>query len=630
MLGQESSPNARLEAGRPQSCRRKAVICLALAAITFAVFGRTLTHGFVDYDDGTYVFDNAMVFHGLTLRGLAWAFTSTHAANWHPLTWLSHMLDCQLYGLHPGGHHLTNVLLHTATVIALFLVLRQMTGALWRSAFVAAVFAIHPLRVESVAWVAERKDVLSGLFFMLTIAAYVRFARRPGPARYALVSLLFALGLMCKPMLVTLPLVLLLLDYWPLRRGDSRKLSGLVMEKLPLLALSAASSVATLLAQSREIQASGSFSLPWRLGNALMAYMIYLGQMVWPSGLAAFYPYPPAHWPAWEMALAGLLLAGLSWAAWKQRRNQPWLLTGWLWFLVMLLPVVGIVQVALQSHADRYTYLPQIGLYTALTWLAAEWCAQRRTSRAALGSLMAAVLAALGACAWKQTAYWKDSQTLWTHAASCTTDNYVAHFKLGSLFLQSGQLDEAIAHFQSALQFRPDYAQAHNNIGAALLQEGKVDEAILHFQKALQLSPAYGQAENNLASAFLQKGKFDEAIAHLQRALQLEPANPGVLNTLSWLLAAGPDPSLRDGTKAVQLALRANALAGGHNPLILHTLAAAFAQAGQFPQAMETAQRALQLALAQSNTQLAASLQFDLRLYHASRSLPIPAHTLQP
>ena len=259
------------------------------------------------------MYENPVVARGLTFKGIVWAFTSIHAANWHPLTWLSHMLDCQLYGLHPGGHHLTNVLLHTATVIALFLVLRQMTGAFWRSAFVAAVFAIHPLRVESVAWVAERKDVLSGLFFMLTIGAYVRYARRPWSlARYGLVVLLFAMGLMCKPMLVTLPLVLLLLDYWPLQRVEPRKLSGLVLEKLPLLALSAASCVTTLLAQHEAIQSAGSFSLPYRLGNALATCMVYLGQMVWPAGLAVFYPFPHNGLPAWEVALAGTLLAGLS------------------------------------------------------------------------------------------------------------------------------------------------------------------------------------------------------------------------------------------------------------------------------------------------------------------------------
>ncbi len=403
MTGQQSSLKVPIGAGWWRQHWRVPAVCLVLAAITFAVFGQTLNHEFVNFDDNDYVYENPVVAQGLTFRGIVWAFTHVHSANWHPLTWLSHMLDCQLYGLHPGGHHLTNVLLHIATVIVLFLVLRQMTGALWRSAFVAALFAIHPLRVESVAWVAERKDVLSGLFFMLTIGAYVRYARRPWSlARHGLVALLFAMGLMSKPMLVTLPVVLLLLDYWPLQRVEPGKLSGLVLEKLPLFALSAASCAVTFLAQSQAIQSIGSFSLPLRLGNALAASMIYLGQIVYPAGLAAFYPYPLNGLPAWEVALAGLLLVGFSIVAWRERRKQPWLLMGWLWYLVMLLPVAGIIQVGVQAHADRYTYLPQIGVYMAVTWLAAEWGAKWRMGRAALGGLMSAMLAVLMVCAWKQ------------------------------------------------------------------------------------------------------------------------------------------------------------------------------------------------------------------------------------
>ncbi len=319
MIGQQSLVQGG--AGRPDQRWRVAAVCVVLAAMTFAVFGQTLTHGFVDIDDYTYVAKNPMVARGLTHEGIVWAFTRVHSSNWHPLTWLSHMLDCQLYGLHPGGHHLTNVLLHTTSAIVLFLVLREMTGALWRSAYVAAVFAIHPLRVESVAWVAERKDVLSGLFFMLSIAAYVRYARRPWSlARYGLVLLLFVMGLMCKPMLVTLPLVLLLLDYWPLQRMETRKLSKLVMEKVPLLALSAASCVVTLLAQNKAIQSTESSSLPRRLALALVSCMVYLGQMIYPAGLAVFHPFPHNGLPSWEVALVGVLLAGLSAAAVRQRR----------------------------------------------------------------------------------------------------------------------------------------------------------------------------------------------------------------------------------------------------------------------------------------------------------------------
>jgi hypothetical protein len=513
---------------------RAPAVCLVLAAITFVVFGQTAGFRFVNYDDDKYVYDNPVVAQGLTFKGIVWAFTSIHASNWHPLTWLSHELDCQLYGLNPAGHHLTNVLLHTATVITLFLVLRQMTGVLWRSAFVAAVFAIHPLRAESVAWVAERKDVLSGLFFMLTIGAYVRYARRPWSlARYGLVLLLFAMGLMCKPMLVTLPLVLLLLDYWPLNRWQTEspglRLAGrlvsrrVVFEKLPLLVLSAAACVVTLLAQSRVIASNESYSMPLRFANALVACMVYLGQMVWPAGLVVFYPYPQNGLPPWEVALAGTLLAGLSAVAFWQRRKQPWMLVGWLWYLVMLLPVVGIIQVGGQAHADRYTYLPQIGIYVAATWLAAEWGAKWHAGRAAFGSLMATVLAVLIVCAWKQTTYWESGETLWTHTLACTTNNDEAYNGLGLALNQKGRVDDAITCFEKAVQINPDCADAHSNLGLVLLPKGRVDEVIAHCQKALQLNPYYKETHINLGNALVQKGKVDDAISEYHEALEIKP-----------------------------------------------------------------------------------------------------------
>jgi protein O-mannosyl-transferase len=646
---------------KPQT-RQVACVCVFLVLAVWAVFGQTLHHEFLDLDDSDYVYDNPMVARGLTLKGIVWAFTQSHSFNWHPLTWLSHMLDCQLYGLNPGGHHLSNVLFHSAAAIALFLVLRQMTGALWRSAFVAAVFAIHPLRVESVAWVAERKDVASGLIFVLTIGAYVRYARRPWSwGRYGLVLLLFVLGLMSKPMLVTLPVVLLVLDYWPLQRVGTVKFHGLVMEKLPLLALSAASCVVTFLAQTGTIQPMWSFPLPLRLANALVACVIYLGQMLWPAGLAVFYPYPHNGLPAWEVGLAGIILAALSAVAVGFRRTRPWLLAGWLWYLVMLLPVVGIIQVGGQAHADRYTYLPQIGIYVALTWQAAEWVAKWQAGRAAIGGLAAVVLGVFMVCAWKQTAYWKNNETLWTHTLDCTTGNALANYSLGNVLLRTGRVDEAITQFQQALQIKPDYAKVHYNLGIALFQKGRVDEAMTHYQNALQLQPDYADAHINLGNVLLQRGRVDEAIAHFQKALQIKPddvnahndlgnaflqrgnareaincfqsalqiapANPMIQNNLAWLLAACADTSLRNGDKAVELAWQANALTGGENPLILHTLAAALAQAGRFSEAVETAQRALRLAEAQANTRLAGALQPEIKLYQAGSPFRLPAQT---
>jgi tetratricopeptide (TPR) repeat protein len=568
-----------------------------------------------------------------------------------------------------------------------------MTGALWRSAFVAAVFAIHPLRVESVAWVAGRKDVLSAFFFMLTLGAYARYVRKPDSlARYLVVAAAFVLALLSKPSVVTLPFVLLLLDYWPLRRFEqSRKLSGLILEKIPLLALAAGACVMTVLAEGEAIATVATVSMPLRLGNAVVSYVVYLRQMVWPEGLAVPYPYPHNGLPAWEVALAGALLAVLSAVAWGERRRRPWMLMGWLWYLGMLTPMIGIVQVGAFAHADRMTYLPQIGIYVAVTWLAAEW----RVSRGLLGGLMTAVILALMICAWQQTTYWKDSVTLWTHTVACTSDNAFtslglgnaliqkgrvdeaiphyqkvleinpdvveAHNNLGNALLQTGKVDEAIAHFQKALEIKADDAEAHNSLGNALLQEGKVDEAIFHFHKALQLKPGLADAHYNLGVAldqmgrvdkaiadylkaleinpdnakahtnlgqdFLQQGNMREAINHFQRALQIEPAEPALQNNLAWLLAACPEASLRNGSKAVQLATQANALTGGENPIILHTLAAALAEAGRFSEAVETAQQALRVAEAQSNTGLAGALQSEMKLYQAGMPFHIPAQT---
>jgi Flp pilus assembly protein TadD len=664
-------------------------ICIFLAAITFAVFGQTLGYEFVNYDDELYVTDNTVILGGLSLNGIVWVFTHSVASNWHPLTMMSHMLDCQLYGLDAGGHHLTNVLLHTASVILLFLVLRQMTGFLWRSAFVAAVFAIHPLRVESVAWVAERKDVLSGLFFMLTLWAYVRYVQkqlrvegresstqafpaldplaRRSEAKtarlwtldYYLVLLFFALGLMSKPMLVTLPFVLLLLDCWPLKRftqPGGRLIWHLVAEKVPLLALSGAICMITLFTQQDAIQ---SVPLSLRIDNALVSYVAYLGQMFVPVGLAVDYPFPASSLPLWKILAALVLLLIISIGAIAARRKHPYFLFGWLWYLGMLVPVIGILQTGSHARADRYTYLPQIGLYLLLTWAAADLCAGWRHRRVVLGGVATVILMALIFRARVQTSYWRNSELLWTHTLACTSDNFIGHDDLGNALLQKGKVDEAITHFQQALQLKPDSAEVHNNLGSALAQKGSLDEAIPHFQKALEIRPDYGEACYNLGTALLQRGdvneaiaryqtalqinpdsaavrnnldialrqksKVDDVLAQYQKALQINPDSPEVLNNLAWLLATCPDANVRNGVQAVKYAERACELTHhGVTPLV-GTLAAAYAEAGRYDDAMATAQKACALAEKSGEQDLLKRNQELLVLYRAHQPYHEPA-----
>src|SRR5437870_3858045 len=550
------------------------IVSVFLAVIVWIAFGRALNDGFVGYDDQNYVLRNPRVTNGLTLGSIQWAFTHVHATNWHPLTTISHMLDCQLYGLQPWGHHLTNILLHAAAAILLFFALRELTasgdavagigdagrdqryrlqrGPLWPSVFIAAVFAVHPLRVESVAWVSERKDVLSGVFFMLTLWAYARYARSDGPSlfRYLIVVVLFALGLMCKPTLVTLPFVLLLLDYWPLgrvrpssssRRGETASAwsrrntwSWLVIEKVPLFALSAASCIATLLAQKQALDLSIKAPLEERLGNALISYVAYVGQMIWPAHLAVLYPYPEGNLEIPQVILALLLLLMISVAFFLWRKKYPFLLIGWLWYLGMLIPMIGIIQVGSQVRADRYTYLPQIGLYLLVAWGGMELFQRWRRTRGTLAITAALIIMALITRSYLETSHWRDTETLWKHAIASTSNNYIAHTNLAQTLSQSGRFAEAIAECEKALKIKPDLAAAHNNLGAALVenqrggdgarrQNGAVDEAIVHYRRALQIKPDFAQAHSNLGNALLLKGQVDEAIAQFQNALEIDP-----------------------------------------------------------------------------------------------------------
>ena len=614
-------------------------ICLSLALAVWAVFGQTLHHDFV-YDDIVSVYENPFVIQGLTFAGIGQLFAhidlTTH--DWWPLTEISHMLDWQFYGPDAGGHHLTNVLLHAATAILLFLVLRKMTGALWRSAFVAAVFAIHPLRVESVAWVTERKDVLSGLFFMLTLWAYTCHARRsaasdnnaspPKFTFYLLALIFFALGLMSKSMLVTLPFILILLDYWPLKRfaiHDSRSATArLAWEKLPFLLMAAAAGLVTLVAQrDTTVQTAHSIGLPWRLGNALVSYAVYVFQMVCPMGLAVHYPHLETRLSLWMSGGAALVLLVISIGVAMGRQKRPYLLVGWLWYLVMLLPVIGLVPVgaAQAAHADRYTYLPQIGLYILVAWGAVELSGFWKYHRLVLGAGSAVILAGLLADAHVQTGYWKSEISLWTRALACTSGNSVAHNNLGIALANQGKLGEAIQQYEKALQIKPGYAEAHYNLGDALAARGELDEAVRHYERALQFRPAYVKAYNNLGKALLQKGRVAEAIANFQRAMEIAPEYSPPYNNLAWILATHPLKSVRNGVRAVELAQLADRFSGGKDPGVLDTLAAAYAENARFAEAVETASRGIELANAQRNFALVTALESHIKLYKANQPL---------
>jgi len=600
-------------------------ISLVLVALVWIVFGQTLHHDFVNYDDLEYVTKNAQVARGLTLEGIGWAFTHFHSSNWHPLTWLSHMLDCQLYGLNPWGHHLTNVLLHTANAILLFLVLRQMTESLWPSAFVAALFAIHPLRVESVAWVSERKDVLSGLFLMLTLMAYTRYTRAPNRSRYVTVAILFALGLMAKPMLVTLPILLLLLDYWPLNRlpslsladrNNRKRVMRLLLEKAPLFLLVLGSCVLTVLAQRQSIMPVTRISGGERLANAALSYLDYVRQMFWPKDLAVLYPWYAERLQPLNVSLGFLLLVGVTAAVLALGRRR-YLLVGWFWYVVMLLPVIGILQVGNQSHADRYTYLPLIGLYLMIAGAGADLASRWRYTRIPFAALAGVVVIALTLSARTQAATWQDSESLWIHALDATTDNIIAEGNLGLALHEKGKDREALQHFENSVRINRRQPEVLASLGAFYLERRRVEDSLSHLQEALEIEPRLEEAHYNLGNVYLALGKANEALAEYQHALEIQSDDIEPMNNMAWILATWPGSSVRNGLKAVVLAERADSLTNGQNQVIAATLAAAYAEVGRLPEATRAAERAARLAAAEHNEARVLSIRAQLETYKA-------------
>ena len=535
------------------------VLIYAALTIATAVAYEPIRHNdFVNYDDLDYLIQNEEVRQGLTVESVKWAFTSGHASNWHPLTWLSHMLDVELFGMDPLGHHLVSVFLHLINALLVFAIFKRMTGNIWCSAFVAAVFALHPLRVESVAWAAERKDVLSALFWLLTMAAYLHYTRRPGVARYLPVFLFLGLGLMAKPMLVTLPFVLLLLDYWPLRRlrwqrqeqlenhelpqasqpNHSRiPLSHLLTEKAPLLVLVAASCIVTYFIQ----QSTGAMDVKWTLPlyvrtmNAFMSYVGYIAKMIYPSELTAFYPHPfseSVH--LLRPIIMFLILAAISvWVVCAGRR-RPYIKMGWLWYLGTLVPVIGIVQVGNQGMADRYMYLPAIGISIIVAWgatdLLANWSARRLLQLAA-----AAVLVALTVGTRIQVGYWRDSGALYEHGLAVTKENFVMHNNYGDFLRRNGRAAEAIPHLQESIRIRDNYPIAHRNLANALLADNRLPEAVKQFDKVIEMRPDWADAYANRGVAYARNGNFEQAIESYQQALAIDPDDPTPRNNLAKL-----------------------------------------------------------------------------------------------
>jgi len=549
---------------------RVAIVGILLAVVTVLLYLPMRNHGFVDYDDPDYVLNNVQIKKGVTGEGIIWALTRSHSSNWHPLTWISHMLDWQMFGDKAGGHHMVNLLFHTLNTVLLLLVLRKLTGSLWRSAFVAALFAWHPLHVESVAWVSERKDVLSGFFWILTIWAYGHYVEKRSWQRYTLTLVFFALGLMSKPMVVTLPCVLLLLDWWPLRRWDwpgkaddaaaprkTESLGFLLVEKIPFIALTIGSSLATFWAQKAggAVASVSIIPLENRIANAFISYQRYLEMMFLPRNLAVIYPHPQGDWTWWRLTIAILLLvAVLAVGVWLARR-KGYLITGWLWYLGSLVPMIGLVQVGSQALADRYTYIPLIGVFVMIVWGLAELVNRWPQLKEGLAITGGLALVACLTLTSMQLRVWKDSYALFGHAAKVVPRNFIAHRNLGDFYVGRGDYDVGFGHFKKALEYLPKYTEVHNNWGVALFKQNKHAESVPHFLKALEIKKDNTEARINLANALTLLGKTDEAIGHYQEVLKVKPQFADAHNNLgnAYVFKQRYDEAIACYTEALRL-----------------------------------------------------------------------------
>jgi tetratricopeptide (TPR) repeat protein len=589
------------------------LVCAGLVLATAAAYQPVFKNGFVNFDDDVYVTENSNIKNGFTWPSILWALTSPYAENWHPLTWFSHILDYKLFGLNPAGHHLTNLMLHIINTLLLFLILQKMTGSTWPSAFVAALFAIHPLHVESVAWIAERKDVLSALFWLLTILAYWHYTQGPTLLRYSGTLILFSLGLMAKPMLVTLPFVLLLLDYWPLKRTVNSKGSilKLVLEKLPFIVIAAISSVITYSLQTKT--SIDILPLSTRISNAAVSYFSYIGKMIYPAGLSVFYPYPLGGITAWKITLAAVLLVVITITVILARRR--YMLVGWLWYLGTLVPVIGFVQVGDQAMADRYTYLPLTGIFIMLAWSAKEIINRIHARRFVPAIISALIIIALLICTRIQLSYWQNSVTLFERALAVTKNNYMMHYNLGYELISQGYLDEGISHYRQATEIAPENTNIRYNFANALCSQGKNDEAIAEYRKVIGYDKNYADAYNNLGYALLPQGKLDEAMTCFGEALKIKPDMVNALVGLAQVLVTHPNPNTRDATRAVKLSERAAKLTNNRNAKVLGTLAVSYAAAGQFDEAVKTEEAALNLAISENNVQLADNIRKLIALF---------------